>query len=218
MQLFVCIIAVVREINFPLFSDRLIQGFQHKEQLAIFRLVIRQSTNMSGTIAKRIVRQGLDLLDQVPSLPVRNTLGEQDAVDQQPQLSLCKQMLVIEIRTGDVLIRFSGFFVWHISRLFRTGPNRIYRLHQIRPVTLNGFSIHGHAIFTLQEISDLFPGQGLLLVCMFSQNLQNVENQYLLRLHPGHADHLEVILHHRQRFLNIVMQRNRPHRFSLFVR
>ena len=97
-------------------------------------------------------------------------------------------------------LNFSGSKILTCSAYCSVHMRIALRLMQTEVVTSssvsleNGISFPNQSIFTLQKFSDLFLVQGILLVCMFFQNIKKVENQHLFRLYSNYAGPIEAII------------------------
>ena len=132
------------------------------------------------------IRQSLQLVHQLLALAVRDVLGEQQTVNEQPQFAIGEVPLQIEVRPQVALLRLAGFGVRHHANGFAV-LDVVAAVHEVQNVPPDGFAVGGHIVFGFQNLGDVLLTQAMFLVGILPQDIQNVQNQQLFRLFHRHG-------------------------------
>lgn len=88
MELLVRTVVAVVENHLPILLNGFIQNLNGVEQFCILRLIFRQIADMTDFGLEVPIGQPLDLLNQILALAVGDVLGEQEAINEQPQFRI----------------------------------------------------------------------------------------------------------------------------------
>ncbi len=166
-------------------ADGLVQQLDGEKELLVVGFVLRQAGDVLHPAAEIHIRQALQLVHQLLALAVRDVLGEQQAVNEQPQLAVGEVPLQIEVRPQVALLRLAGFGVRHHTDGLAV-LDVVAAVHEVQNVPPNGFAVGGHVVFGFQDLGDVLLAQAVLLVGVLPQDVQNVHNQQLFRLFYRH--------------------------------
>ena len=87
----------ILEADLPPPADGLVQQLDGEKELLVVGLVLRQAGNVLHPAAEIHIRQALQLVHQLLALAVRDVLGEQQTVNEQPQFAVGEVPLQIEV-------------------------------------------------------------------------------------------------------------------------
>ena len=135
-------------------------------------------------------------------------LGEEQRVDQQPQLGIGKIADKIEIRPDIALFQLSAYSVGNHADGFAVF-DFIAAFHQADDVAAYGFALHVHVILRAQNIHDVLLTEPVLSIGVTAEDIQNVDNEHFLRL-GCHANHLGSIIQGMGKEYNPAWDKNIP--------
>ena len=148
VELLVGTVAVVGERDLPPLADGFVQHLDGVKQLLAVEGQIRHGADVPHPGPEIPVGQALQLADQLFTLTVRNVLGEQQAVDEQPQLTVCELPDQIKIGEEATFLQPACSLVPHHAHRFAV-LDLIAVIHQVHQVPLDGFAVHHHIVFVL---------------------------------------------------------------------
>lgn len=185
----------ILETDPPSPADGLVQQLDGEKELLVVGLVLRQAGNVLHPAAEIHIGQALQLVHQLLTLAVRDVLGEQQAINEQPQLAVGEVPLQIEVRPQVALHRLAGFGVRHHADRLAV-LDVVAAVHEVQNVPPDGFAVSGHIVFGFQNLGDVLLTQAMFLVGILPQDIQNVHNQQLFRLFHGHEIPSFFIFYH----------------------
>ena len=148
VELFVGAVAVVGEGDLPPFADGLVQHLDGVKQLLAVEGQVRHGSNMPHPGPEIPVGQALQLTDQFFTLAVRDVLGEQQAVDEQPQLAVRELPHQVKIGEKAAFFQPSRCLVPHHAHRFAV-LDLEPQVDQVHQVSLDGLPVHHHIVFVL---------------------------------------------------------------------
>ena len=175
----------VLEADLPPPADGLVQQLDGEKELFVVGFVLRQAGNVLHPAAEIHIGQTLQLVHQLLALAVRNVLGKNQAVNEQPQLAIGEVPLQIEVRPQVALLRHAGFGVRHHADRLAV-LDVVAAVHEVQNVPPNGLAVSGHIVFGFQNLGDVLLTQAMFLVGILPQDIQNVQNQQFFRLFHRH--------------------------------
>ena len=113
-------------------------------------------------------------------------LGKQQAVNEQPQLTVGEVPFQVEVRPQVALLRLTGFRIRYHADGFAV-LDVVAAVHQIHNVPTDSLAVGGHVVFGFQNLGDVLLTQAMFLVGILPQDIQNVQNQQLFRLFHRHG-------------------------------
>ena len=148
VELLVGAVAVVGKGHLPPLADGLVQHLDGVKQLLAVEGQVRHGADVPHPGPEIPVGQALQLADELFALAVGDVLGEQQAVDEQPQLAVGKIPDQVKVGEEAVLLQLACYLVWHQAHrlaVLDLEP-QVYQVHQ---VPLDGLSVHHHIVFVL---------------------------------------------------------------------
>ena len=166
----------VVKADLPAFFHGLVQQVDGVEQLAVVQPVVGQGGDVLHPGLEVPAGKSFQLFRQFPALAVGNVLGEQQTVNEEPQFSISE--FPIQVPVGK-----EGFFLTVGLYPYRlAAPHVITQVDQIQEVSADGLPVCLHVILPLQNLSDLFLRELVVLIGVALKNVQNVKDQELFRL------------------------------------
>ena len=167
-------------------ADRLIEHLDRIKQLRVSRLIVLHGADVPHMRAEISTRETLQLLRERFALAVRNVSGEQQAVDQKPQLRVRKLPLQPEVREHDRLLRLPGFRIRrHAHDL--GGRDGIAHLQKRAEIAPNRLAVGAHVILRFQNFADVPLAESVLGVGMVAQNIKDQHGQDFFRRFCHHG-------------------------------
>ena len=192
MALLVQTVGGVVEGHLVATADGLVQRLDGEEELPVLRRSDRHGADVLHTGLEVAVGQALQLLHQLFALAVRDVLGEEERVDQQPQLPVGKVPHQIEVGPDKALLQFPGFLVGHHTDGFAI-LDLVAAVHQVENVAADGLAFHGHVVLGAQDLHDVLLAEPVVFIGVPPEDVQNVHDEHFLGM-GRHVDHLTCIV------------------------
>ena len=101
-------------------------------------------------------------------------LGKQQAVYQQPQLTVGEITHKAKIRQYTALLQFASTWIGYHSDSFAV-LDIVAEVDKIHQVALDGFSVNVHLIFGAEYVHDVLLTEAVFLVGVFAENVEDVD-------------------------------------------
>lgn len=144
----------ILEADLPSPADGLVQQLDGEKELLVVGFVLRQAGNVLHPAAEIHIGQALQLVHQLLTLAVRDVLGEQQAINEQPQLAVGEVPLQIEVRPQVALLRHAGLGVRHHADGLAV-LDVVAAVHEVQNVPPDGFAVAGHILFGFQNLGNV---------------------------------------------------------------
>ena len=160
--------------------------FKRHQDFPVQNLSVNIHVDLGYFRTEIFARQSFKTVDQTQTVFFRESVCQQNAVNQQTQLAVHKLVNVIPV--GQYCF-FAVFAVSDNSIFFKVAAtvfDRKSEFHQLGKVSPDCFTINFHSVFRFHQVLYLLLRKPVVFVSVFPQYIQNIKYNHFLGLHIGH--------------------------------